>query len=390
VSGPNVSTLILALALAIGLPVASQGQSAPSNIAVRWDHDGSGQCKLVSVERLSLEMVKALERSNRSAEQWAEIFAIRVDSAAPQVVDLPAMLGAYRIEGDSLRFTPRFPLDRGRTYVATFRPSRIPGGSGTDFVWRHLVKKPVRPATNVTRVTPSSGLIPENLLKFYLYFSSPMSRGEVYDRVRMLKEDGQAVELPFLRLGEELWDPSGTRLTLLIDPGRIKQGLKPREEHGPVLEAGRTYTLVIEAAWLDAEGDPLASEFRKKFRAGPVDDIQPDPKTWKINHPRPSTLEPLEIRFPEPLDRALIESALTLLDPAGREVDGRLEILDDETLWRFTPGTLWSAGDHSLQIDNELEDLAGNSIRRPFEIDVQRDTPVKAEARFLRLPIPIR
>jgi hypothetical protein len=372
------------------LPIASQGQSAPPIVSIRWDHDGSGLTRLVSVQGLSPETLKSLEGSTRSAEQWAEIFSIRVDSQDSRPLDRPAMLGTYRVEGDSLRFIPRYPLDRGRPYVATFRPSKIPGGSGTDFVWHHLDQKPIRPATVVTRVTPSAGLVPENLLKFYLYFSSPMSRGEVYDRVRLLKADGQKVDSPFLRLGEELWDPTGTRLTLLIDPGRIKQGLKPREEFGPVLESGRTYTLVIDAAWLDAEGDPLGTESRKTFRAGAADDVQPDPKNWSIARPRPSTREPLEIRFPEPLDRALIDSALTLLDPRGEEVAGHLEIDNKETRWRFTPETPWSDGDYALQVDTELEDLVGNSIRRPFEVDVQRDTPIRAEARFLRLPIPIR
>jgi hypothetical protein len=344
----------------------------------------------VSVRGLSTETLKSLEGSERSAEQWAEIFSIRVDSEAGLAADRPPMLGSYRVEGNSLQFTPRFPLDRGRTYVATFRPSKIPGGSGTDFVWRHRLAKPQRPATVVTLVTPSAGKVPENLLKFYLYFSAPMSRGEVYDRVRLLKENGQVVDSPFLRLGEELWDPSGTRLTLLIDPGRIKQGLKPRELFGPVLEAGRTYTLVIDAGWLDAEGEPLGSFFRKTFRAEAADEVQPNPKTWIINPPRSSTREPLEIRFPEPLDRALIESGLTLVDPKGEEVAGHLEIDLDETRWRFTPERPWLPGNHALLIDNELEDLAGNSIRRPFEVDIQRDTPERPEAKLVRLPIAIR
>jgi hypothetical protein len=383
-------TWTAALALATGFPVASQGQSAPTDIAIRWEHDGTGRTRLVSVERLTTEMVKALEASSLTPEAWAEIFSIRVETTEGQPIDRPAMLGTYQVVANSIQFKPRFPLDLGRTYVATFRPSRIPGGSGTDFVWRHLDEKPVRPATVVARVTPSTDQVPENLLKFYLYFSSPMSRGEVYDRVRLLKPDGEAVQFPFLRVVEELWDPSGTRLTLLIDPGRIKRGLKPREQFGPVLEAGRTYSLVIDAAWLDAEGNPLGTSFRKTFRTGPADEIQPDPKNWAITRPRAASREPLEIRFPESLDRGLIESGLTLLSPAGEEVAGHLEIDLDETRWRFTPDAPWVEGEYVLQVDNEIEDLAGNSIRRPFEVDIQRDVPVQPEARSLRLPIPIR
>jgi hypothetical protein len=217
-----------------------------------------------------------------------------------------------------------------------------------------------------------------------------MSRGEVYDRVRLLKNNGQAVDLPFLRLGEELWDPTGTRLTLLIDPGRIKRGLRPREEHGPVLEAGHAYTLVIDAAWPDAEGDPLAAGFRKTFRAEAPDERQPDPKTWSIARPSPSTREPLVLTFPEPLDRALIESALTFVDARGEDVPGRLEIEANETRWRFTPAQPWLEGDYQLVIDADIEDLAGNSILRPFEVDIHRDTPLRPEPKLIRLPIAIR
>ena len=300
------------------------------------------------------------------------------------------MLGSYRVVGEALRFTPRYGFDRGKTFVATFRPSKLPGGTGPGVSSSHLVFKPKREATVVKAVTPSSDRVPENLLKFYLYFSSPMSRGEVYNRVRLLKQDGEAVDLPFLRLGEELWDPTGTRLTMLIDPGRIKRGLKPREESGPVLEAGRSYTLVIAQGWLDAEGDPLAMDFRKTFRAEAPDETQPDPKTWKIDRPSASTREPLTLTFPEPLDRALIESALALVDAKGEPVAGHLEVKANETRWEFTPEKPWAEGVYQLLIDGDLEDLAGNSIIHPFEVDVQRDTPTRPEPKLIRLPIAIR
>ncbi len=382
-------SLTIALALAIGWPIASLGQATPSSVTIRWEVDPSGSASAVSVVGLKPEVMKSLRDS--SADRWPGLFSISAESKEYQTKPIPttAMLGSYRVEGDSLRFTPRYPFDRGRTYVACFRPSKLTGGSEPEITSSFLVPKPSRAATVVTRVTPSTDRVPENLLKFYLYFSSPMSRGEVYDRVRLLKDDGKAVDLPFLRLVEELWDPTGTRLTLLIDPGRIKQGLKPREEHGPVLEAGRTYTLVIDAAWLDAGGDPLAREVRKTFRAEGPDEVQPNPKTWSIARPSAMTREPLALTFPEPLDRALIESALTLVDARGEAVPCRLEIEANETRWRFTPESPWVEGDYALEINADLEDLAGNSINRPFEVDVVRDTPIRPEPKIIRLPIAI-
>jgi hypothetical protein len=112
-------------------------------------------------------------------------------------------------------------------------------------------------ATVVTHVYPTADLVPENLLKFYVHFSAPMSRGHIYDYLRLLKEDGKQVELPFLEIDEELWDDTMTRLTIFIDPGRIKRGVLPLEDVGPALEAGKRYTLVIDRAWNDGAGKPL-------------------------------------------------------------------------------------------------------------------------------------
>jgi hypothetical protein len=48
------------------------------------------------------------------------------------------------------------------------------------------------------------------------------------------------------RRKQELWNPEMTRFTLFFEPGRIKQGLVSRQELGPSLTSGRTYTLVID------------------------------------------------------------------------------------------------------------------------------------------------
>jgi hypothetical protein len=387
---PTWRSLLIILALAIGFPVASLGQLQPREVVVRWEVDPNGKVPTVAVSGLAPSALENLRKAEWPVEQWSSLLAVNVLVVDGKAASVPPMLGTYRVEGETLRFTPRYPLDRGRTYVATFRPERIPRVLGPDVIATYRVPKLERPPTVVTAVAPTAGVLPENLLKFYLSFSNPMSRGEVYDRVRLLREDGRAVDLPFLRLTEELWDPSGTRLTLLIDPGRIKRGLKPREENGPVLEAGRTYTLVVDAGWPDAEGDPLGSGFRKTFKAGPADEIQPDPKTWTIAPPAAMTRDPLVLTFPEPLDRALLGSTLDLVDSKGEPVSGHIEIEANETRWRFTPEAPWAAGDYRLEVDSELEDLAGNSIRRPFEVDIQRDTPTRPEATTIQLPIAIR
>jgi hypothetical protein len=216
-----------------------------------------------------------------------------------------------------------------------------------------------------------------------------MSRGEAYERVRLLDAAGQAIELPFLELGEELWDGDLRRFTLFFDPGRIKRGLKPREEVGPVLEEGKRYTLVVDRAWRDAAGRPLAGESRKSFEVGPPDDAPPDPATWKLDPPAAGSRQPLRVEFPESLDRALLGRLLNI-ERGGEPVPGEISIADDEMLWQFAPRDAWRAGAHQLVVGTALEDLGGNSIGRPFEVDELKPVTSDVAAEFARIPFEVK
>ena len=224
--------------------------------------------------------------------RWNALLRVVVRPGAGPASDRRSMLGSYRVEDGLVRFRPRFPLERGLTYEAVFDPSKLPGAGdrtpdAPPIVAPLTLEAPSNVATtSLVRVDPAVATLPENLLKFYLTFSAPMSRGQAYDRVHLLDASGKAIDFPFLELGEELWDPSGTRLTLLFDPGRIKTGLKPREEAGPALEAGKSYTLVVDEAWPDAQGRPLLRGIRKPFRVGPADHTSPDPASWTIRAPK--------------------------------------------------------------------------------------------------------
>src|SRR5262249_4175805 len=151
----------------------------------------------------------------------------------------------------------------------------------------------------------------------------------------------------------------------LIDPGRIKQGLKPREDLGPVLENGKSYTLVIDAKWPDANGNPLKEAFRKSFKVGPPFETSVDPKTWKL---RPPTVDVdyLTVAFPVPLDHALLQREMWVIDADGKQVPGTVILADHERRWDFHPAALWKAGRYRLVAKITLEDLAGNKIGHVF------------------------
>jgi hypothetical protein len=239
-------------------------------------------------------------------------------------------------------------------------------------------------------IYPSASELPENQLKFYVHFSTPMSQGDSHRHVRLLDASEKEVPFPFVDVGQELWDRRGTRITLLLDPGRIKRGLRPREEVGPIFSEGQTYALVIDDTWLDASGNRLASPFRKEFRIASPDETQPDPTKWSIRAPLASTRQPLQIEFDEPLDHAMLLHVISVVDSQGQEFAGEIQIDRQEREWRFKPRANWLAGPYQLLVDTTLEDLAGNSIGRPFEVDLfdEVDTVVKRET--VSIPFVVR
>ena len=352
--------------------VATPAQEPPRKEALSIKlKDETG--KALDVAGLSAKEIAALTSAKLTAEQWTALFAVYVDRGADvERKDQLALLGTYRLVDGLLRFEPRFPLARGVHYRAVFDPTRLPGrGESKEkpLEMAVFIPKPKTPPTVLEQIYPTREDLPENQLKFYLHFSAPMSKGEAYKNIQLLKADGKPVDAPFLELDQELWNPDGTRFTLLFNPGRIKRGLVPREEAGPILEEGKTYTLVVSRNWTDANGEPLKETFKKTIRALAPDDKKPDPKKWKLAAPAASTTKPLTVTFEKSLDHALLQRMLWVEDNKGRRVEGTIAVADKETVWHFQPKDAWRAGTYRLVADERLEDLAANNIAEPFEVD---------------------
>jgi hypothetical protein len=331
-----------------------------------------------------------LAQAGLKREQWTALFGVYV---AGRAKDPPPVLGSYAVRDGVLRFTPRFPLARGLRYRAVFDPARWPGGQMKQkpVVATFLLPRPAAVATTVVQqVYPSGETLPENQLRFYIHFSAPMSRGDVYRHIKLLNASGRPVDQPFLELDDELWDPRGQRFTLFVDPGRIKRGLKPREDLGPVLEKGKTYTLVIDRKWTDAEDNPLKETYRKTFKVTVPVDLPVQPKDWKLDSPAAGTRKPLAVRFPRPLDHALLQRLLWVTGPRGEVVAGTVAVSHAETRWQFTPKRPWQAGAYHLAADTRLEDLAGNNIERPFEVDVFRPVQRRLKSKTVRVPFQVK
>jgi hypothetical protein len=315
-----------------------------------------------------------------SREAWAAVLKVSVGA------DQPAMIGQYAIEDGRVRFTPMFPLDRGRQYHVTFTP---PGGTPV-IATVALPAADTTPVTTVAQVYPTADIVPENQLRLYVHFSAPMGMRGGLDYVHLLDEAGQEVTDPFLPLDAEFWNDDRTRYTVFFDPGRQKRGIAPIADMGRSLTEGKSYTLVVDSAWRDGNGLPLKQSFRRVFKVGPPDERPLDPKTWTIAAPAAGTSEPLRIAFPEPLDHGLLLRALGVLTPKGRPLEGNVVVGEDELTWSFTPDDPWPAGPHHIVAFASLEDLAGNRIGRAFEVDQFDRTDKSGEPERTLIPFVVR
>jgi hypothetical protein len=281
--------------------------------------------------------------------------------------NLPAMAGEVGFKDGVLRFTPRFPFQPGVKYRAVLRArGENPLPLNYQFEAPELIS-----STMVAAIYPAVDSLPENVLKFYILFSAPMSGGHIYDYIHLRTAAGKDVQLPFLEIDEELWDPSMTRLTLFLDPGRIKRGVKPLEEIGPALEIDKSYTLRISRDWKDAKGAPLKAGFEKSFKVVGADREPPNPLRWKITAPKSKTRDALTVAFDEPLDHALAQRVLRVADSKGAPVQGAVKLDSLDRTWTFVPNDRWTAGTHKLVVPTIIEDLAGNNIGKPFDVDLQ-------------------
>ena len=354
--------------------VLSASLAADPGPAIGLHTPKPGDPAVVRVTGLSKDAVAKFAESKPDAAAWRAVFRVAVADQADGGV---AMLGTYSAEGEAITFEPRFPLAPGTSYRATFDPAKLPGQPAGKVVSTTLsIPKPDAPPAAVTTVYPSADTLPENTLRIYIHFTAPMARGNCYQHIKLLRADGVQVKDPFLELGEELWNPAQTRFTLLFDPGRIKQGLVPREELGPAIEAGKAYTLVIEKTWKDGNGREMKEAFKKSFKVLKPDDTPIDPENWKLDPPGVGGKTPLLVVFPKAVDRALLDRMLWITDDSGKKVEGTISVSEKETKWAFTPAAPWAAGKYQLVVNTDLEDVCGNRVGSPFEIDVFK-TPTR-------------
>lgn len=307
----------------------------------------------------------------------AELFENKKD-------DLPSMMGELFLEKNVIYFLPRFPFRPNKNYVVEIRSENI---------YLQTILIPEIQKTQqafVENVYPTADVWPANQLKIYLHFSAPMGLGNIYEHIRLLDENGQEVEKPFLEIEPPLWDKPQQRLTLWFDPGRIKRHLSPNKKLGPPLEENKKYTLVVSKNAKDASGNFLASSFEKKIATALNDREKPTMSLWEISCPKTKNKNPLIIYFPESMDRGTLESGIGVVDENSQVVEGDIEINNFEKRWLFYPKNNWTTGNYKLMFSEKIEDLAGNNLKRLFDKEILNNEKVKEEQPILEISFLVK
>jgi len=290
----------------------------------------------------------------------------------------PPMAGRLVRDGAGLCFVPRFAFLDGTAYTVT-----VDGVAAAVLIRT----RPDRPATTeVTAIRPTAAEVPCNLLRLYVWFSAPMSEGYAAQHIRLAGDSGEVIAGALLPGEHELWDASRRRLTLLLDPARIKRGLASHRDAGYPLRSGEPFRLVVDRGFPDARGVPLRAGAEQRYQVGGEERRHVDPGNWMLTVPAAGTSEPVQVAFGRPLDHGLLARCLQVTGPGGRPVGGTVRIGPQERSWQLVPGQVWEPGPHQLIAEPILEDLAGNSVSRVFDRDLTSPEDQPRQARPVTLP----
>lgn len=344
------------------------------SVDVRWPQAGS---------------LPSLQADDALRQRLVSAFRVYVEAAGAA----SPMAGRHEILADRFRFTPRFPFRRGIAYAVSVdedcllvtgavacASAALPDIAFTIAAAEHA-------AARVAAVVPQVDRLPANLLRFYVHFSAPMAQGDVYRHICLVRADGSLVPSPFLNLSRGLWDREQKRLTVLLDPGRIKRGVGPNLEAGPPLIEGETYTLRVGPGLRDARGRLLTEAFEKIFVVVAPEPEWLDPRRWTIMMPKRGSRAPLRVETAVHIDSGAFGGAIRIVSDKGGTVAGTVSLLPDAPAWQFIPDRDWLPGRYRIEVRTEVEDVCGNSVQSAFDAIAGRSASLRDEQLLLSFEI---
>lgn len=291
--------------------------------------------------------------------------------------------GRYSVDRRTVTFIPAFDFIEGQKYTVKLSDegnTTERAGLFNEFTIGHTVDNVI---PEVVAIFPSGNDIPENTLRFYIHFSTPMKPHVSGDFIKLKDASGSPDTAAFMAFKQELWSEDRKRLTLLMDPGRIKRGVAQNVTLGPALEQGKSYSIVVESGWPTANDAQEMPYFERVFTVSEAMRTLPDPRKWVIASPENLTNEPLVIEFDRPFDSELLLSAISVLDDNGRPIEGTMTIEKHERAWRFDRKGIWRNSQIQIVVDAQLEDVAGNNFIELLDHSLGTEASVSSQRKIL-------
>jgi hypothetical protein len=232
-------------------------------------------------------------------------------------------------------------------------------------------------APQVVSISPAAKSIPANTLRLYVTFDHA-ARGVVATRdLRLLDAAGRTIDGAFMDFGQDLWSPDGRRLTVLFDPGRVKQGVEGDGESAAPLQAGHSFTVEVSGK-------------RFHYLVTPAVRSAVTPQNWRLALPTAGSSEALTVTFDREMDDALLRDQLEIVDAQGLSQPGQVTTSGGGRVWSWRPERGWRAGAYRLLVGSSFEDVSGNRVGEALDHDVgspdaPRESvavPFKVERRF--------
>lgn len=215
-------------------------------------------------------------------------------------------------------------------------------------------------APRVADIYPTSDALPANVLRFYIYFDAPMLRSNTLDRITLVDKQGNKMPDVFFPSRYALWSQDSRRLTVLMDPGRVKSGLDSSIALGGGLQPGHDYALIVDEGLSDHRGCLSNLAFRKDFSVTEAEVTIPDPASWRLTVPLAGSREAVQLQASASMDHLSLAYKVRVKNMAGEGVPGAIDVADNERVWAFTPRAPWLSQQYMIHIDPALEDVAGN------------------------------
>jgi len=90
--------------------------------------------------------------------------------------------------------------------------------------------------------------------------------------------------------------------------------------------------------------------------------------------PEVDSRQPVTLKFDEPIDHTMLNRVIQVRDQSKAILMGQVTVGEGETARAFEPSQPWKSEAYAIVLGATLEDLAGNSLARPFETIEETET----------------